>query len=163
MQIDIDDNFDKFFKEIERDVDYLTAHKIEVGYDESLQHSSGNPTHKIAEWNNNGVKDGEGGWRIPPRPFFDVAVSLIHSDLDKYNTMVRKALHHANTGNTGRIYTAFKMIGDKASDEIRFSIDTQDFTPLAPSTIAKKGSDVILIETNDLYDQAGYVIKRGVD
>ena len=57
-------------------------------------------------------------------------------------------------GGQSKIKTSLKTISEECADKLREGIDTQEFKPLAPSTVAKKGSDVILINTNQLYDDA---------
>ena len=49
------------------------------------------------------------------------------------------------------------------ADSVREAIDIGEFTPLAPSTVRLKGSDVVLIETNQLYNDATSVVNRKGD
>jgi hypothetical protein len=156
--IKVEDTFDEFFGGLERDVNSLTSRQIEYGYFEEDQHPSGNPTSYIAFWNNYGTQRSDGkGWHIPPRGFLELADSFVTYDIDKYNKMVYKAIIR---GGKQQINAILKHIGDQSADSIREAIDTQSFQELAPSTVVQKGSDVQLIETNTLYDQAKYKITQ---
>jgi hypothetical protein len=81
----------------------------------------------------------------------DLADSFVYNDLDKYNNLINKAIIQ---GGKERIFGTMRFIANECADSIRESIDTQSFTELAPKTVELKGSDVQLIETNTLYEQA---------
>ena len=148
------------WEEILKQMNYLDEREIEYGYPDSsvIHRESKESIVDIAHWNNDGVKDKTGTkWHIPPREFMDLAAMLTAEDMKKYNALVEKTL--SKYRGTSQIDTVLKMIGDMTADTIREAIDTQEFPPLAPSTVRQKGSDVVLIETNQLYNDATSVVK----
>ena len=157
MEIDVKiDN--SLVKELEKELEYMSRMQVEYGYFPEQFHTEANlPTASVAEFNNNGVKNSKGGWHIPPRPFLDNAHYITEDNLPKFNAIMQDSLVY---GGKMQIRTGLKMIGDQVADNIRESIEMQNFKELAPSTIAQKGSDVQLIETNELYDSATYKITR---
>lgn len=156
----VEDTFDEWFGDLQADLNSLEDRQVEVGYFEDQIHTeSGLPLASIADYNNNGVLSKNGtSYHIPPRPFAEMATMFMQDDIDKYNRLIEDALYW---GGKKQIIRSLKMIGQEASDEYRNAIDTQDFKPLAPSTIRQKGSSVILIETNQLYNDATYKIETG--
>ena len=58
------------------------------------------------------------------------------------------------------INTSFTPVGRMGVRTIQRSIMSQRFTPLAPSTIAKKGSSTILVENNELINSAQWKINE---
>lgn len=163
---DFDSKLDESgWNEILKQMNHLDEKQIEYGYpDASVIHQESKESIvDIAHWNNDGVKNKEeNGWHIPPREFMDMAAMFTAEGMKKYNTLVENTL--SKYKGTSQIDTVLKIIGDMTADNIREAIDSQEFEPLAPSTIIQKGSDVILIETGQLYNDATYKIgKAGED
>ncbi|UUW39709.1 hypothetical protein VP14_022 [Vibrio phage VPMCC14] len=152
---------DSLVREMEKDLEYLDSVSVEYGYFEGdLHQASGNMLSEIARWNNDGVKAKDGSIHIPSRPFLDNAHIITGNDIPEFNAIMQDSLMF---GGKRQIQTGLKIVGDKTADNIRESIDMQNFTPLAPSTIVKKGNDVILIEDWELYEKADYKITTGDD
>ncbi len=152
---------DTGYREILKQMNYLDDRLVEYGYpNRNIQHkNSGKSIVDIVHWNNDGVKALEGNkWLIPPRPFMDMAYDFTYEDCEKFNKLIQDTL--SKHKGTQAIHTVLKMIGEMTADNIREAIDTQSFKELAPSTVAKKGSDVQLIESNQVYDEATYEIGR---
>ena len=150
---------EKGWDDLLKEMNHLEKREVEYGYpDRSVIHrESKESIVDIAHWNNDGVKDKTGTkWHIPPREFMDMAAMFTAEDMKKYNDLIEKTL--SKYRGTSQIDTVLKMIGDMTADTIREAIDTQEFSPLAPSTVRQKGSDVILVETNQLYNDATYKI-----
>lgn len=146
--------------EILKQMNYLDEREIEYGYPDSsvIHRESKESIVDIAHWNNDGVKNKSGtSWHIPPREFMDLAAMLTAEDMKKYNDLVETTT--SKYKGTTQLDTVLKHIGNMAADSIREAIDIGEFAPLAPSTIRLKGSDVVLIETNQLYDDATSVVK----
>ena len=153
---------DSLIKELEEELNYLSRVKVEYGYFEGDPHlASGYTTPEIARWNNDGTKRKDGTTHIPSRPFLDQAHYITGDDIPKFNAIMQDSLV---LGGKMQIRTGLKMIGDQCADNIRESIDMQNFKELAPSTIVQKGgSEVQLVETNELYEKADYKITTGDD
>lgn len=149
------------YNEILKQMNFLDEREIEYGYPDAgvIHQESKESIVDIAHWNNDGVKSKDGDtWHIPPREFMDMAAMFTAEEMQKYNKLVNDTI--AKYHGTSKIETVLKVIGDMTADSIREAIDTQEFAPLAPSTIIQKGSDVILIETGQLYNDATYEITR---
>ncbi|UZV41177.1 hypothetical protein vBVpaMR16F_111 [Vibrio phage vB_VpaM_R16F] len=157
MEIDVKiDN--SLVKELEKDLEYLDSVTVEYGYFEGdLHQSSGYTTPEIARWNNDGVKAKDGSIHIPSRPFLDNAHIITGNDIPEFNAIMQDSLIF---GGKRQIQVGLKIVGDKTADNIRESIDMQNFAPLSPSTIVKKGNDVILIEDWELYEKGSYRLIR---
>lgn len=139
----------------------LGEEEVEFGYfPEHFHQEAKVQTATLAMWQNDGVKTkASTGWRIPPRPFMDQAAGLVETDIDKYNNIIQTGLA---LGGKNQIDLSLRIVGQDSADSIRESIDLQNFKPLAPSTVKQKGgSDIQLIESNEMYDQANYkIVKR---
>lgn len=153
MEIDVKMD-DSLVKELEKDLEWMSTQTVEYGYFEGDVHkASGNMLSEVARWNNNGVKAKDGSNHIPSRPFLDNAHIITEGDIPMFNAIIQDSLMF---GSRIKIQTGLKMVGEKAADNIRESIDMQNFTPLSPSTVVSKGSDVILIEDWELYEKGSY-------
>lgn len=161
MEIDVKMD-DSLVREMEKELEYMSRMEVSYGYFEGDIHkASGNMLSQIAAWNNNGVKAKDGSTRIPSRPFMDQAHYITEDDIPKFNAIMQDSLV---LGGKMQIRIGLKMIGDQCADNIRESIDMQNFKELAPSTIAQKGgSEIQLVETSELYDSATYKVERGED
>lgn len=161
MEIDVKMD-DTLVRELEKELEYMSRMEVSYGYFPEQFHTEANlPTAYVADYNNNGVKNSKGGWHIPSRPFMDQAHYITEDDIPKFNAIMQDSLV---LGGKMQIRTGLKMIGDQCADNIRESIDMQNFKELEPSTIAQKGgSEIQLIETNELYDSATYKIERSED
>lgn len=156
MEIDVKID-DTLVRELEKELEWMSKQAIEYGYFEGDVHqASGNMLSEVARWNNDGVKAKDGSTRIPSRPFMDQAHYITGDEIPEFNAIMQDSLV---LEGKQQIQVGLKMIGDRVVDNIRESIDMQNFTPLAPSTVIKKGNDVQLIEDWELYEKPSYRLK----
>jgi hypothetical protein len=146
------------FDEVIQDLRYLESVSVDFGFPDNEPHPS-NPAISVATvamYNNEGVK-GSQGWKIPPRPFMDVAGIIVETRLDEFTNKIMFGLSE----NIGGLYRTLDYVAKEAGDSVREAIDTQEYVPLAESTIANKGHDTILIDSGVLYDAAKGEITAG--
>jgi len=147
--------------DMEKDLDYMDSLAVEYGYFEEQYHiESGLPLPLIASYQNDGVKNKEGGWHIVPRSFVDMAHDITGTELPKYNAIMQDSLCF---GGKAQIDLGLNIIGNDTADSIREAIETQNFAPLKPMTIKLKNSDTILIESGQMYDDAKHKVVKGDD
>tara|TARA_R110002012_G_scaffold32357_1_gene95677 strand:- start:36 stop:542 length:507 start_codon:yes stop_codon:yes gene_type:complete len=151
---------EKGWDNVLKDMNFLDEREVEYGYPERsvIHKESKESIVDIAHWNNDGVKSSKGGWHIPPREFMDMAAMFTEEDMDKYNKLIETTL--SKFKGRDKLETVLRVIGGMTADNIREAIDTGEFAPLAPSTVEQKGSDTILVETGQLYDDATYKINK---
>lgn len=101
---------------------------------------------KIAFYNEFGTEN------IPARPFLRRA----QANVNKKGQMWLKAL--MDGGDT--VEQAMKKIGVRMQAEIKTQITRGDFTPNAPSTIARKGSSRPLVDTGNLLQSVHWGLRK---
>ena len=79
---------------------------------------------------------------IPPRPFMSKTIAR---NKDKWVKQLCNAIEA-----TGDIENALDLVGKEMVDDIRKSIDKEDWTPLNPATVKRKGFDKPLIDTREM-------------
>lgn len=148
---------DKFWRKIEQDSRDLDGTTIEYGFPEEIMHPEAKvPVAAVAEWNNNGVRGKDGSFRIPPRDFMFLADIYSQGDMHKFNEQVFLTLGLGK----GKVDKSLDYISKELADLCRQAITEGDFKVLAPSTVAQKGHDTILIETGFMLDSIkGKVIR----
>lgn len=151
MEIDVKMD-DSLVRELEKELEWMSTQTVEVGYFQDQTHQeSGLPLPTLAMYMNNGVKAKDGSTRIPAREFMDMSFYFIGDEIPKYNAIMQDSLIF---GGKKQLELGLKMVGDMAVETIPEAIETQDFAPLKPATIRAKNSDVILVETGQLYSDA---------
>ena len=142
----------KFYKELEK----LKQLKVHVGYQsgETAVSSDGEPTGadlcEIAVYNELGTET------IPSRPFMRDSVD---KHADQINAFIKR---QKSLFAEGKI-TAEQMlqaIGVFQKGLVQNEIVDGEFTPNAPSTIKRKGSDRPLIDTGKMRQSVNFVIKK---
>lgn len=95
----------------------------------------------------------------PARPFVDRAIAALRGELgEPARTAVREMV--------GKRYvdvpTAVRPLGEQLVAQIREEIDNSEAwaAPLAPSTIARKGSSQPLVDTGTVRDSVSYAVVR---
>lgn len=78
---------------------------------------------------------------IPKRPFMSKAIAL---NKDKWADKLGKGI--AEVG----VDRALDLVGEEMVDDIRKSINDEDWTPLKPETVKRKGFDKPLVDTMDM-------------
>lgn len=147
--------------ELEKEMDWLEERTIEYGFlDAARVHPNADvPVATVANWNNSGVKSLDASkWKIPPRPFFDVATLYVE---DLVNTKFSKRIGQSFLEGKASYTKALDFIGKESADQVQFAIDEGDFKSLAKSTVRLKGSDVILIESGFMYDSVTSEVIKG--
>lgn len=142
--------YDKYLKR-EKSLQGVT---IEFGYPKKETHNaSGNDIGGLALILERGTSN------MPARPFVRNSAFLLMG-MRGYSKNVRNGYMNYVFKNKDKD-ACFKAIGEAGASAIKKSIQSQNFAPLAKSTIRKKGFSTILIETKELFNKATYVIKRG--
>jgi len=92
---------------------------------------------------------------IPARPFLHNSLKPKYSN--KLFTAVQSFGILSKFGDAKRL---LKALGRQGADNVRESIDTEVYEPLSPLTIAKKGNDTILRDTEAMYKSITSEIRR---
>ncbi len=144
---------DSFFDQLQEREYRLEQVEVEYGYYEDKVHkASGLPMGSLALIQEYGsVKR-----NIPARPFVFYSAYLIN---DHDVKIMRKAMiDFLFKRKSAR--QSFTPVGRMGVRTIQRSIMSQRFKPLAPTTVAKKGSSTILVETNELLNSAEWKINE---
>lgn len=154
MTLKIDSRWNlSFFDQLEERTYRLESVGVEYGYyDDKIHTESGLPIGSLAMIQEYGsVKR-----NIPARPFVFYSAILLN---DKDISAMRKAavdyLFKRKSATE-----SFTPVGRRGVRMIQRSIMSQRFTPLKPSTVAKKGSSTILVETSELINGAEWKINE---
>lgn len=144
---------DSFFDQLQEREYRLEQVEVEYGYyADKIHKGSGLPIGSLALIQEYGSTKRN----IPARPFVFYSAYLLN-DRD-INIMRKAAIDFLFKRKT--INTSFTPVGRMGVRTIQRSIMSQRFTPLAPSTIAKKGSSTILVENNELINSAQWKINE---
>lgn len=114
----------------------LAGTAVKVGYQVGSGRVDGVDILDIAIWNHFGTQN------IPARPF-------MHDAAINYADMIGAAMAHVATKvqlGAATADVALATIGQMHQDQIAETIRSGNFTPNAPSTIARKGSSVPLVD-----------------
>ena len=107
----------------------------------------GVPIAEYATYNEYGTK------KIPSRPFMATS-----ADENKgWSTSVKNAVKGIIDG--AEVISQMNTVGEKMKTDIKKNIGTYRFKPLKPATVKKKGHDIQLIDSGDLYDAIDYEVK----
>lgn len=99
-----------------------------------------------------GVKYGP----IPSRPFMTFAAEIWDREFPK----ILKSRFPMVLDGTMSVDSLLAFIGERAKNAVQKAIREGEYTPLAPSTIARKGSSVPLIDTGRLVNSVTFEIRR---
>lgn len=144
---------DSFFDQLQEREYRLEQVEVEYGYYADKTHkASGLPMGSLAL-----IQEyGSVSRNIPARPFvFYSAILLNDRDI---NIMRKAAVDFLFKRKAAQ--ASFAPVGRMGVRTIQRSIMSQRFKPLAQSTIAKKGSSTILVETNELINSAQWKINE---
>ena len=107
----------------------------------------GVPIAEYATYNEYGTE------KIPSRPFMATS-----ADENKgWSTSVKNAVKGIIDG--AEVISQMNTVGEKMKTDIKKNIGTYRFKPLKPATVKKKGHDIQLIDSGDLYDAIDYEVK----
>lgn len=105
---------------------------------------------EYATWNEFGTS------RIPARPFMR---GYIDSNIDRLTRFCRNGVTQVTLGNAS-FDTFLNAVGLEMVNGIKKSISTGDWTPNAPYTVKKKGSNKPLIDTGVMLNSVTYAIRN---
>ena len=143
----------KFFKEIEK----LVKMQVRVGYQQGKDFYEGEGKKvdllDVAMFNELGTS------RTPSRPFMRDSVDDNEENITKFCQAQLKGIVNGSKDAE----SVLKAIGAMQVGLVQKTIKDGSFTPNAPSTIARKGSDKPLIDTGLMRQSVHYVItdKKG--
>jgi hypothetical protein len=130
-----------------RNVSDRSASKVRVGFPATAIYPDGTPVATVAITHEYGAPSRN----IPSRPFMR-------------NTVAEKSAGWPETlakllkDNDYDSRKTLEQMGQIVVDQIKDTIRGQDFVPLAPSTLAKKDTDLILIETELLINSIDFEV-----
>lgn len=137
----------KFFREIEQ----LKKLQVRVGYQQGEgQEEDGADLCDIAMFNELGTSN------TPSRPFMRDSVD---KNADKINAFCKAQMKLLSEGKT-TTQQMLTAIGVYQKGLVQKEIRDGEFTPNAPSTIKRKGSDKPLIDTGTMRQSVNFVIKN---
>nr|QIG67144.1 putative RNA polymerase protein [Rhizobium phage RHph_TM26] len=99
-----------------------------------------------AIWNHYGTSGGGWGGPIPARPFI---LNAIRGNRRKYLDALRTSAARLVRGET-TLHQVLSRLGIVAQGDIQAEIDSGNFAPNSPVTIAMKGSSRPLIDTGEM-------------
>ena len=138
----------RFLAELEK----MKRMEVRVGYQAGeATDDAGVDMCDIAMWNELGT---DGPHPIPARPFLRQSVD---DNEDQIRAFCAQQARKIAAGGTAE--EALKKIGIQVKGIVQKTIKDGNFTPNAPSTIRKKGSDKPLIDTGRLRQSVNYHIK----
>lgn len=118
---------------------------------------AGVPVATLAKWLHQGVEDPDDpdGFRIPPRPWVDQAISRLQIQV---NAGSRKAISDLIDGRADTAAEALTSVGESGLATVVQSIDDASAwaTPLAESTVQRKGHSRPLVDTSFLRESQAY-------
>lgn len=123
---------------------------VEIGFNEqSGSYENGITMAQVAAWNEFGTE------RSPSRPFMRQTIKDYQDDIMKFTT---ESLRSAAESH-GDVKTVLNQVGSYTKGKMQKEIRDGEWTPNAPSTIARKGSDKPLIDTGQMRQRIVYVVK----
>lgn len=138
------------WKRIKRKMDFVDGKEIRAGVLPSAgKGKKGVEIAYYASVNEYGTDDG----KIPSRPFMATS-----ADENKgWSTSVKNAVKGIIDG--AEVISQMNTVGEKMKTDIKKNVGTYRFKPLKPATVKKKGHDIQLIDSGDLYDAIDYEVK----
>ena len=136
------------WKRIKRKMDFLDGKEIRAGVLPSAGNGEkGTPIAEYATYNEYGTE------KITSRPFMATS-----ADENKgWNAPVKRAVGDIIDG--AEVISELNTVGKKMKDDIKKNVGTHRFKPLKPATVKKKGHDIQLIDSWDLYDAIDFEVK----
>ena len=136
------------WKRIVRKMNFVDGKEIRAGVLPSAGNGKkGVPIAEYATYNEYGTK------KIPSRPFMATS-----ADENKgWSTSVKNAVKGIIDG--AEVISQMNTVGEKMKTDIKKNIGTYRFKPLKPATVKKKGHDIQLMDSGDLYDAIDFEVK----
>ena len=149
-------DIDKGWKIACKRVKYLDGKQIKAG----VLWSAGTGKNGVsiafyASCNEYGTYGSGSEWqRIPARPF----MSKTADEQKMWKTPVKNAVNRIIGG--AEVIAELNVVGEKMKKDIKNNIGIiGKYKPLAPSTVAKKGHNIPLMDTGALYDSIDFEVK----
>ena len=149
-------DIDKGWKVACKRVKYLDGKQIKAG----VLWSAGTGKNGVsiafyASCNEYGTYGSGSEWqRIPARPF----MSRTADEQRMWKTPVKNAVNRIIGG--AEVIAELNVVGEKMKKDIKNNIGIiGKYKPLAPSTVAKKGHNIPLMDTGALYDSIDFEVK----
>ena len=141
-------------KKFEKLLAEMSDKQVAVGFNaDSGSYDDGASLVEVAAWNELGTR------HIPSRPFIHDAIEFNNDKITMFaGASVRNAIE-----NGGSAEEVLNQIGNMAKGLVQEEIRNGMWTPNAPSTIRKKGSDHPLIDTGYMRQNVKYVIEGRED
>jgi len=124
------------------------AGKVRVGFLEGATYPDGTSVAMVAA-----IQDfGAPSVNIPPRPFFR---NMVRDKQSEWPGAIEQALK-ANGYDAAK---ALAIVGEGVAGQLRQSITDFVGVPLAPATIARKGSDKQLVDTGHMLNSVDFEVE----
>lgn len=121
---------------------------VRVGFFEGATYPDGTSVPMVAAIQNFGAP----AVGIPPRPFFS---NVIAKGKRQWSEQVRRLLKDNNYD----VDRTLMLMGEGIKGQLQNEINNGSFTPLAESTVRRKGFDKPLIDTKNMIDSVDYEVK----
>jgi hypothetical protein len=130
---------------------------VDAGFFKESIYPDGQQVAQIAIWNEFGTISQNGNVAIPPRPFMSQTVK---DNKKKWMAMLEKII--SSQGENINLEQALNKIGAVMAGDIKKTISNGNnlFVPNSPITIAKKGKDTVLRDTNVMLNSVNYVVNK---
>jgi hypothetical protein len=128
--------------------DLAKSATLRVGFLEGATYPDGKPVAMIAAIQEYGAP----ARHIPPRPFFR---NMVAANSKGWAKLVAVALKNRDYDAA----SALELAGEVIRGELQQAIRDFSGVPLAPATVAKKGSDKQLIDTGHMLNSVDYEVK----
>ena len=149
FQFDADVDLSEAGEDCQQFLSDVSDLEIGVGFNaKSGSYPDGTSVTMVAAWNELGTEN------IPSRPFMR---QMMEKEERNINNYLKRYLKMACTGDL-TTEAALDKIGNYLKYKIKESIREGEYEPNAPSTIAKKGSSVPLIDTRQMYRSVIYEV-----
>jgi hypothetical protein len=134
---------------IERDSELECA----IGFpsEKMSEYASGVSVGEVAIWNEYGVPS----HNIPSRPFLQTSEPMIG---DMFNDTMAAAIPSIMDGRVS-VAEILSECGEGGVEIVKEVIVSGQFAANSPATVAKKGSDVPLVDTGELYESVSYTLR----
>lgn len=134
------------------------GNKLEIGFFPEARYGSENDNlsvAQVAQWNN------EGSENNPPRPFFTSSV-IAPMERKKFTKLFNDSIQRVISGKSS-FTQEYSLIGKALQKEIQQAIREWDSPPNSPRTIADKGFNNPLQDTDTMLNSVDYKItKKGI-
>lgn len=131
------------------------GNELEVGFFSDARYGPENDNlqvAQVAQWNN------EGSENNPPRPFFTSSI-IAPIERKKYDRMFHASIDRIISGKSS-FTQEYAVIGKALQNQIKQAIRNWDSPPNSPRTIAEKGFNNPLQDTDTMLNSVEYKITK---